>query len=50
MDKAILVGAAIAGLAAVNIAGFKYMGIFGFFVTTASIPFAHRILEIIEKM
>jgi hypothetical protein len=50
MDKAILVGAAILGLAAVNVAGFKYIGLFGFFVTAASIPFAQRLLDIIEKM
>lgn len=50
MDKSILVGAAIVGLAAVNIAGFRYVGIFGFFVTAASVPFVHRILNIIEKM
>jgi uncharacterized membrane protein YeiB len=50
MDKSILVGVAILGLAAVNIAGFKYLGIFGFFVTAASVPFAQRILDIIEKV
>lgn len=50
MDKSILIGAAIAGLAAVNIAGFKYLGLLGFFVTAASIPFAQRLLDIIEKM
>lgn len=50
MDKTILVGLALICLAAVNVAGFKYIGLFGFFVTAASIPFAQRILDIIEKM
>lgn len=50
MDKSVLLIAAMAGLVIVNVAAFRYLGFFAFFVTAASIPFAQRILEIIEKM
>ena len=50
MNKAVLIGVACLSLALVNIAGFKYLGIFGFFVTAASIPFAEKLLEMISVM
>jgi len=37
-------------LTAVNIAAFRYLGLFAFFVTAASIPFAKEILELIGRM
>tara|TARA_R100000951_G_scaffold116766_1_gene130579 strand:+ start:19460 stop:19615 length:156 start_codon:yes stop_codon:yes gene_type:complete len=38
------------GLVAINIAAFRYIGLFGFFVTAASIPYADKILGMIEKL
>lgn len=37
-------------LAWVNVAAFRYLGFFAFFVTAASIPFVERLLGILEKM
>lgn len=37
-------------LAWVNVSAFRYLGLFGFLVTAASIPFANRILDVIFKM
>lgn len=46
MDKnTIILGLGILGLAAVNIAAIRYMGIFAFFVLAASFPFAEKILD-----
>lgn len=50
MSKAILIAVACLALASVNIAGFKYLGIFGFFVTAASIPFAEQLLGMISAL
>jgi hypothetical protein len=50
MNKDSLVLIACLSLAAVNIAGFKYLGVFGLFVTAASVPFAEKLLTIISTL
>lgn len=50
MIKGILIALACVLLAVVNIAAFKYLEIFAFFVTAASIPFAQRLLEMISAL
>ena len=51
MDKQmILLVIYIVGLASVNIAAFRHLGLLGLFVTAASVPFAERILGMIDKL
>ena len=50
MNKEVLILIAMGALAVVNIAGFKYLGIFGLFVTAASVPFAEKLLDMISAL
>jgi hypothetical protein len=50
MNKATLIVIACAALVLVNIAGFKYLGIFGLFVTGACYPLAEKLLEMISGL
>ena len=45
MESNILLGLAIIGLVAVNIAAYKYLGFFGLFVSVASVEFASKLLD-----
>lgn len=50
IDKSMLIGLAMIAIVVLNIGAFKYVGLFGFIVTAASVPFAHKLLEMIEKL
>ena len=50
MEKVVLVSVACISLAAVNVVAFRCLGIFGLFVTAASVPFANKILDIIAVL
>ena len=50
MNEHVLIIVLVCAICAVNIAAFKYIGLFGFFVSAASIPFIDKVFDIINKV